>query len=354
MSTLDLAALLKEISPAEPCGKNLEDAPEFRVLEQKAEGTPERQVGNRTEEAQEPNWNEVRGLALDLLSRTRDLRVLMVLTRAMIAAEGLAGLADSLSLVAGTLEGQWETVHPQLDPDDGYDPTQRINILETLNSYDAVIRLLMRAPLVESQALGRFSLRDVQIAAGKLKAPPGETAVPQSAAINAAFMDCELADLKAAQEAASGGLDKLRTIESILTDRVGVSNAPNFDPLRSVLREIAQLLRERLNERGVVQPDPAAFEAVAPAEPPPAPPAGSPVIQGQPGTISSRQDVARVLDLLCDYYARSEPSSPIPLLLQRAKRLVHMDFLEIIRDLAPDGLSQVEVIRGKSNTEEAS
>lgn len=61
-----------------------------------------------------------------------------------------------------------------------------------------------------------------------------------------------------------------------------------------------------------------------------------------------------MLDLICDYYARCEPSSPVPLLLKRAKRLVFMDFIEIIKDLAPDGLSQVELIRGQESSSEDS
>jgi len=36
----------------------------------------------------------------------------------------------------------------------------------------------------------------------------------------------------------------------------------------------------------------------------------------------------------------------VPLLLRRAKRLISKDFLEIVRDLAPDGVPQVELIRG--------
>ena len=36
-----------------------------------------------------------------------------------------------------------------------------------------------------------------------------------------------------------------------------------------------------------------------------------------------------------------EPSSPVPLLLQRAKRLFAKDFLEILRDLTPGGVDFV-------------
>jgi type VI secretion system protein ImpA len=64
------------------------------------------------------------------------------------------------------------------------------------------------------------------------------------------------------------------------------------------------------------------------------------------GRITSRDDVVRVLDKVCEYYERNEPSSPVPVLLRRARRLVPKDFMEILRDLVPDGVAQAENIRG--------
>jgi type VI secretion system protein ImpA len=64
------------------------------------------------------------------------------------------------------------------------------------------------------------------------------------------------------------------------------------------------------------------------------------------GRITSRDDVVRMLDRICEYYERNEPSSPVPLLLRRAKRLVSKDFMEIMRELVPDGVAQAEKIRG--------
>jgi type VI secretion system protein ImpA len=61
--------------------------------------------------------------------------------------------------------------------------------------------------------------------------------------------------------------------------------------------------------------------------------------------------VLRILDALCDYYARNEPSSPVPMLLTRAKRLVDKSFIDIIRDLAPAGLAEAEVIGGVEKKE---
>ena len=54
----------------------------------------------------------------------------------------------------------------------------------------------------------------------------------------------------------------------------------------------------------------------------------------------------RSLDKILAYYTRHEPSSPLPVLLTRAKNLVHADFAAIVRNLIPDGMSQFENLRG--------
>jgi type VI secretion system protein ImpA len=53
------------------------------------------------------------------------------------------------------------------------------------------------------------------------------------------------------------------------------------------------------------------------------------------------------LDRICQYYAEYEPSSPLPLMLQRCRRLVTASFLEIIQDVIPEAMSQAESIGGR-------
>jgi type VI secretion system protein ImpA len=63
-------------------------------------------------------------------------------------------------------------------------------------------------------------------------------------------------------------------------------------------------------------------------------------------TINSRQDVTRILDQICLYYEKNEPASPVPLLLKRAARLVDKDFFEIIQDVAPESVDQIQKLIG--------
>jgi type VI secretion system protein ImpA len=64
------------------------------------------------------------------------------------------------------------------------------------------------------------------------------------------------------------------------------------------------------------------------------------------GAIRSRQDAIRALDAAAEFFRRNEPSSPIPLFLERAKRLVAKDFLEVLADIAPDALPQAKAAGG--------
>jgi type VI secretion system protein ImpA len=53
-----------------------------------------------------------------------------------------------------------------------------------------------------------------------------------------------------------------------------------------------------------------------------------------------------MMDKISSFFERSEPSSPVPLLMQRAKRLVSMSFMDILADIAPDGVKQAKNIGG--------
>jgi type VI secretion system protein ImpA len=70
------------------------------------------------------------------------------------------------------------------------------------------------------------------------------------------------------------------------------------------------------------------------------------------GAINNSQDVLNALKLICDYYKKNEPSSPVPLLLERAQRLVGKSFMDALMDIAPDGVSQASIIMGAKSEDE--
>lgn len=341
---MDLEKLQQELSTDFPCGEDLEYDPEFGELERSAVGKEEQQIGDTVVEATEPEWKVVKKLALSLLSRTKDLRVISHLMRASLSIDGIVGFRDCLGLMRNLLENQWPSIHPILDEDDG-DPTMRVNALLALSDEKTMLRPLRLAPLVRSRAFGSYNYRDLAIAAGELAAHDNESPA-DSTTINAAVMDADVDDLQVTNNAVMACLEHVKAIDSLLTQHLGASNAPNFSDLNQLLVNISHVMSARLTDIGITSvttdidniDSGDIGESVAQQKP-----GNAAAISGQ---INSREDVTRTLDKIIDYYNKNEPASPIPILMIRAKKLVPMGFIDIIKNMAPDGLSDIETIRG--------
>jgi len=350
MAAIDVAALLEPVSEAAASGEAVEYDGQFIELETLARGKPEQEVGDMFVPAEEPDWREVERLALELCARSKDLRVAVILLRAELKLAGLAGLKDSLELIHGYVSRYWDSVHPQLDPEDDNDPSARVNILASLCDPEATLRLLRAVPLSQSRQFGLVSYRDFAIATGAMPMPApkrgqDEERIPDSATIEAAFADTAAELLKETRQAAADALETLKAIETTLNEALGAAVAPDLDPLRGLLREIKGLLDQQAARLGGAEAS--AAEDAATAEPGNLPAvAGTGGVPAPSGAIRSRADVALLLDKICRYYAEHEPSSPVPLLLERAKRLATMGYMEILKDLTPDGVPQFGVIAG--------
>ncbi len=341
MSIVDVDSLLQELAADAPCGPNLEYDPAFLALEQSVLGKPEVQYGDTITPAVPPEWKLVKQQAGEVLARSRDLRAAMPLLRALLALHGLPGFADGVRLLERLVAERWDSVHPQLDPDDDNDPTLRINSLATLADSATVLRELKESSFIVLPGLGPLSLRLLDQASGELPTPAGQSALALSS-IEAALRDVAPEVMAAAVQAASQAHDSVVNIEVALVRQVGSSQALNLDALTRQLRRMRDLLAAHAAA-------PEASEAEADA--PPAAEAGTPAgARAAPaaisGEINGRADVVRMLDKILAYYARSEPSSPVPMLLERAKRLAPKNFFEIMEELAPESMGQLNVIRG--------
>lgn len=341
VTVLDVPVLLAAVSPDSPCGDDLEYDAAFLELERIAQGQPERQMGDAVLPAEPPEWPRVRALASELFGRSKDLRVANLLLQSNVALDGLDGLADGLLLVRELLGQYWDGVYPLLDADDDNDPTFRINALTGLVA-EPLLQLVWAIPLVRSRAFGPVNLRAALNAAG-LQRFASETLSPEQ--IAGAFADADADALAATRRASKaprnmpGHRERRRR-----TGRLGpgtrprspsstaAPGPPGVRPVRPAGRRRALGAGRRSGRRRAGGAAPVAAVAA------PAPRAS--------GEIANREDVLRQLDRLLEYYVRHEPSSPVPVLLKRAKTLVTADFAEIVRNLIPDGISQFETLRG--------
>jgi type VI secretion system protein ImpA len=337
--------ILVPITPDDPCGPNLEYDSAFAAFERASQGKPEQQLGDTIVAAEEPDWKAVHKQATELLGRSKDLRIAFKLTMALLKTRGLAGFAEGLAVVRGMVETFWEGFHPRLDPDDDNDPTMRVNIIAGLLEPE-VLNAVRAAPLVSSRAVGRFALKDVEVANGEAP-PPTEGQAPTVATLEAALLDCDLEELAGTTSKAHGCVEALTAIEAYVTDQVGAASAPNLSKLVGLVRRAQGFLSGGLARRQGVADGGGAAGAVAGGGG-----NGAGLARGGGGAltgeIGSREDVLRALDKICGYYARYEPSSPIPMFMERCKRLVTMSFIDIVKDLVPEAVNQVETLKGRT------
>ncbi|CAL96510.1 type VI secretion system protein TssA [Azoarcus olearius] len=347
---LDLDTLLAPLGDDQPCGPNLEYDADFLQMEEAARGQAGQEFasdsGSKVSiDGQEADWPAVRRLAEGLLERTRDVRVAVYYTRALLRTEGYPGIHAGLRLIVGLLEQHWAGVHPELDADDNDDPTMRVNALAPLVANDAVIGDLRASTLLRSRQSGVLTVRNIEVTQGKLSARDGEQVLAESQVAGmlaeAVAADPTLAD------AITDSVALARQLSGFLQDQVGAGASIDFKPLQNVLYAVQQALG------GVALPaadgpgEAAAGEEGAPAG---VPAAGTPAA---PGEIRSRADVVATIDRLVTYLERSEPTNPAQWLLRRAQRVMNMNFLEAIVELAPDGLEQAErMVGGQLNPEQ--
>ena len=331
-------ALQLPINEASPCGDDLEYDPAFTALASLAQGKAEQQFGDTVFPAVEPDWRQVAEQADAVLRRSKDVRAAMLLLRAATRLDGMPGFAAGLSLLTSLLDTYWDGIHPKLDADDGNDPTMRLNALMPLTDDAMVLRDLYDARVGVARGVGAIRVRDIAIAHNLLGATGSEPTY------SPAQIQGALEEINAERPAALQSLLQVRTtiaaLHKLLGERTGRHDAVDLDGLRN----LGNLLH-KVASSAVGSPAEAIADAAPEVE------ANAPGVAASPtavrGEITTRQDALRTLDRVISYLMQTEPGNPAPLLIERAKKLIGVDFFEIMANLAPNAMDTIETVTGK-------
>ena len=321
---------LAPVSEAPPCGPDLEHDAEYREFEKALAGKPETQFS----ELVPPDFRAAQARAESLFERTRDLRVAIGWTRASLRLDGIGALAAGLRLVQGLIETFPAELHPVADPDDG-SFYARANALAELREPSGLLGDLRQTVLLSDRVLGVVRMRSIEIALGTLTAREDEPAMSRDQ-ISQFFASA--AGAPALRASLQDGKSRVIALGAFLKEQLGAMDAPDLSPLVSMVSSALSMMPKEESET--------AEDGEAGSEGGLADAAGTAGRKSMLGSVNSRADAVRAIDMICEYLERSEPTNPAPLFLRRAKRLIDRNFLQLMKELAPDALSEVAKIMG--------
>lgn len=376
---MDLAEFLAPLEGPSPSGIDLRNEARFHALERLLEPASraqrieaERSSGPGTVPL---DWSEVAAAARDLAAAGRDLRLLAIVARAAASEDGFAGLADGLGLLAETITTYWDSVHPLLreNPSPREAAIRRINAVYQIENADGGLLCdLEFNPVMKLPVVGAITGAD--LAAGALnraafvsEAPSGlgekemaaliaqhETRVAKVTAACRAMAAERGAELEEMLANLARAREKLAALEAALNAHVTENGVGvRFQVLSTFLSRVEQSLQAGKSEAPAASPAPAEAAAAAAAPPSggssmPTAPVPAPAMNGAaiPGRITSRSEVEQCLDLIIDFYERTEPSSPIPHLARRMRKMVPMNFMQLMEEIAPSGMKEFRNVAG--------
>ncbi|WP_241627642.1 ImpA family type VI secretion system protein [Rosenbergiella epipactidis] len=331
--------LLQPAAGSSACGESLEYDPAFIMLQGQLQPRLGAEYGDFVEAIDPVNWADVERAARTLLSKSKDVRLIIVLMRCRLQSIGLPAVNEGINALLH-LVTQWPQEFHPLPTDEGeYVPILRANAFAELGSPEGYLAELRLKPLPRTNGL-QLSLRDVERA---LIGPADEhtqSEVTVKAIIQTLRNDPAILSLQHAAE-------NLRALQVILEQSLG-NDAPDFSALTSLLALFSTdnsiVLPENSQTTLLVANDP--MPSAEPkhvtlqpnlfqkAEDPPFHTVSTAATALSTAAINNRGEALRRLDQLSNWFSETEPSSPAILLLTLTKITVGKSFLELL-DILP-------------------
>jgi type VI secretion system protein ImpA len=312
---------LKGISNNSPCGESFVDnSNEYAALESTLEATKE--------------GSERKSLKKEVeffLTKTKDIRLYALYTKIIIHAEKnpLIGLSKGLYLTCHSMENHWDCLYPSIYEDDPSEKfIDRSNALAELANYKDIILPLNKTLNILSIDLGNYTLENLLIlnTGGSVanKQPLQGLTSDEEKAYNEVIMYFQYS------------LELAEKIKMLFYEKTNDTFTDFNKYLLPMLQKGAALGR-KMSTNNTTPTDNNDEKQSTPIAPPP--------IQVQ-NAINSRKDIIKSLDLICEYYEKNEPSSPVPPMLKRAIRVVNMDYREIFAELQLGADSSLDKVFG--------
>jgi type VI secretion system protein ImpA len=345
---LDIDALLTPIEGDNPAGPDLREDPSpaskyFAVKDARsAARAAERGADIELDQAGLlPEWRKILDLAPEIIGKqSKDLEIAAWLTEALLRAHGYAGARDGFRLMRGLVESFWDNLYPK--PEDGI--ADRVAPVAGLNGEGAdgtLIQPIRKVEITEGRDPGPYAFWQYEQASELLKLGDSEKV---QARIEAGAITMEQFEASVKQSTPSfflnlladlnEAIDEWMKLSSVLDAKAG-NDSPATSAVRNTLRGIVECVqmvaKDVLALAEQAEADAAAAEVGGDGA------AGMPRGTGvATGAIVTREDALKTLLKVAEFFKRTEPQSPIPLVLEETVRRARLPLKDLLAELITD------------------
>ena len=328
--SLDVEALLAPVSEEEPAGPDLSYDPDFRRISRELDAALEKE-----RPGDDPTVGPAADTAIALLGRAKDLWIASHGFCFSLLSGDLTRCAGLLEVMAGIAERFWETCHPALD--EGSDPAGgRREACNQISSIGRSVKHLDRLYLPPLRAKGRIAFKDI-VGGADPAHKAAQLLVQMPEPIRRAIDDSAVEDWQALADTLGAMAAASTRLAGAFAGHVP-GQGPDltaFDQLVARMSEFAQAVVTNKSPQAAAAGDGGAAAPESGGE------TGGPALTGP---IRSRGQALAQLEAVRAFFAATEPSSPLPLLIDRAVRLAGMDFIQILQSLAPTGVEEASKV----------
>ncbi|MDD1969158.1 type VI secretion system protein TssA [Pseudomonas putida] len=344
MQTVDY--FLEPVNVLQHAGKDLTYSVEFDDIKKlRSSDDPTLDQGEWVTDLKVANWPEVIKRCSELLkSTTKDLRLVIWMTEAMVHTKGFAGLADGYSLFASLCDRYWDTIHPQ--PEEG-DQEQRVGTLSWLLAHSVVWLTLID---VVDDGQSKYTLGDYAAARSRSGVNrSGESSSVTLEQLDRARAATPVAFYEKLWQDAGAAMAALESLQACAQELLG-EQSPGFSAVFEAFGGVVGTIQRFAKDAGVSMPSQVTHAVEVDASSGSAdvaPPSGAVI-----GSITSRTEALAMLRQVAEYFRQAEPHSPAAYLADQAAKWGGMTLHEwlplVLRD--EGALGRLQELLGVSAT----
>jgi type VI secretion system protein ImpA len=356
-SVIDLEALLAPLDGDNPAGESLRYEGTYDQIKEARREDEVLAQGDWSRDLKVADWPQVIKLATQALTtKTKDLQIAAWLTEGIVKHDRhdrWVALRDGLNLIRGLHENFWETVYPEIDPEDDDGPlASRANVLAALDARLGVI--IKELPLTAGQKYSylqyleskQFDIPEniealdyeqqekfkaLKAQAEAERKVTGEDWRKAKAATSRDFIEARYALINECWDA-------YKALDAEM-DAKFARETPGLGELKKSLDEIRTLVDLFVKEKQKAEPRADELDGASADEEGEvnATGTGSGSFAVSGGAIRSRQEALKRLSEIAAFFRQTEPHSPVSYAVDRAVKWGHMPLEAWLADVLKDG-----------------